>query len=82
VKVILQTELLRSDSRLGSLIILSGAVHTNGESLQKWTWKCAELWNNLGFSLCAVPSVCCMAAISENRKKSKIEVSTGLVYHC
>jgi len=28
-------ELLRSDSRLGSLIILSGAVHTRGESLQE-----------------------------------------------
>jgi len=27
----LQTELLRSDSRLGSLIILSGAVHTGVE---------------------------------------------------
>ena len=27
----LQTELLRSDSRLGSLIILSGAVHTRVE---------------------------------------------------
>jgi len=37
-------ELLRSDSRLGSLIILSGAVHTRGESLQKrlgvvQTWR-------------------------------------------
>jgi len=27
-------ELLRSNSRLGSLIILSGAVHTGDESLQ------------------------------------------------
>ena len=27
----LQTELLRSDSRLGSLIIMSGAVHTGVE---------------------------------------------------
>ena len=33
VKVVLQTELLKSDSRLGSLIILSGIVYTGGESL-------------------------------------------------
>ena len=32
-KVVLQTELLKSDSRLGSLIILSGIVYTGGESL-------------------------------------------------
>jgi len=30
-RVELQTELLRSDSRLGSLIILSGAVHIRVE---------------------------------------------------
>ena len=43
----LQTELLRSDSRLGSLIILSGAVHTRVEvhrmdlemsRLVEWPW--------------------------------------------
>jgi len=34
------------------------------------------LWNNLGFSLCAVPSVCHMVVISEDREKSKIGVST------
>jgi len=43
----LQTELLRSNSRLGSLIILSGAVHTGVEvcrmdlemsGLVKWPW--------------------------------------------
>jgi len=33
-KVELQIELLRSNSRLGSLIILSDIVHTGGESLQ------------------------------------------------
>ena len=36
-------ELLRSDSRLGSLIILSGMVHTKGESLQDGLgdmWTC------------------------------------------
>jgi len=33
-EIVLQMELLRSNSRLGSLIILSGKVHTGGESLQ------------------------------------------------
>jgi len=47
----------------------------------RWAQRCADLWNNLGFSLCAVPSVCYMVTISENRKKSKIGVSTNLVYH-
>jgi len=37
-EVVLQTELLRNNSRLGSLIILSGAVHTGGKSL----------WDGLG----------------------------------
>ena len=35
------------------------------------------LWNNLSFSLCAVLSVYYMVAISEERKKSEIEVSTN-----
>ena len=48
--------------------------------------KCAEyinsvlddinLWNNLGFSLYAAPSICCMVATSDKRKKFKMEVST------
>jgi len=33
------------------------------------------LWNNLGFSLCAAPSVCCVVATSDDRKKSKVRVS-------
>ena len=37
-KVVLWIELLRSDSRLASLIILSDMVYTEGESL----------WNRLG----------------------------------
>jgi len=31
--------------------------------------------NDLGFSLCAVPSVCHVVATSDERKKSEIEVS-------
>ena len=48
--------------------------------------KCAEyvnsvlsdinLWNNLGFSLYAALSICCMVTTSDKRKKSKMEVST------
>jgi len=36
-----------------------------------------DLWNNLGFSLYTAPSVYCMVAISNRRKKCEIEVSTG-----
>ena len=35
-----------------------------------------DLLNDLGFSLCAVPSVCYVVTTSDKRKKSEIEVST------
>ena len=38
--------------------------------------KCANLWNNLGFNLCAMLSDCHMVTTSDKRKKSKMEVST------
>ena len=62
-------KLLRSNNRLGSLIILSGAVHTGVEVCRM------DLWNNLGFSLCAVPSVCYIVATSDDGKKSEMGVS-------
>ena len=65
----MQTKLLRSDSRLESLIILSGAVHTGVEVCRM------DLWNNLGFSLCAAPSVYHMVATSDDGEKSEMEVS-------
>ena len=34
-----------------------------------------DLWNDLGFSLCTVLSVCYMVATSDDRKKSEIEMS-------
>ena len=41
---------------------LLDVVYTGGESLQDWlrdvAQRCVDLLNNLGFSLCAVPSVC------------------------
>ena len=36
-----------------------------------------DLWNDLGFSLCAVLSVCCMVATSDNKKKSEVKVSAN-----
>jgi len=41
-----------------------------------WTRRWADLWNDLGFSLCAVPSVCCVVATSDDGEKSKMGVST------
>ena len=36
-----------------------------------------DLWNDLGFSLCTVPSVCHVVATSDNRKKSEMRVSAS-----
>ena len=38
-----------------------------------------NLWNDLGFSLYAMPSFCYVVAISDNWMKSEMEVSTDLV---
>ena len=81
-KVDLQTELLRSNSRLESLIILSGAAHTGGESSQDGLWRYIDLWNDLSFSLYTILSICCMVVTSDDRKKSKMGVSADLVCHC
>ena len=35
-----------------------------------------DLWNDLGFSLCAVLSVCHMVATSDEGKKVRVDVST------
>ena len=66
-------ELLRSTSRLRSLRILSSVVHTWVEVHKM------DLWNDLGFSLYAILSVCHMVATSDDREKSEIEVSADLV---
>jgi len=34
-----------------------------------------DLWNNLGFSLCAAPSVCHVVATSDDGEKSEMGVS-------
>jgi len=41
-----------------------------------------DLWNNLGFSLYTVLSVCHMVTTSDDRKKYEMEVSADLVCHC
>jgi len=48
----------------------------------RWTQRCTDSWNDLGFSLCTVLSICHVVAILENKKKSEMEVSADLVYHC
>ena len=58
-KVVLQTKLLRSDSRLGSLIILSGAVHTEGESLQDGLRDIQTHW----MALASAYMLYCLSAI-------------------
>ena len=55
---------------------MSGIVHTGMKVCRM------DLWNDLGFSLCAVPSVCCIVTTSDNRKKSEMRVSADLVCHC
>ena len=52
---------------------MSGAVHTRVEVHRM------DLWNDLGFSLCAAPFVCHMVTTSDDRKKSEIEVNADLV---
>jgi len=50
-------------------LFLSGAVHTGVEVHRM------DLWNDLGFSLCAALSVCCVVANSDDGKKSEVEMS-------
>ena len=59
------------------LILLCQAWFTLGWKSTGWTQRWADLWNDLGFSLCAVPSVCCVVATSDDGKKSEMEVSVN-----
>ena len=43
----------------------------------EWTQRWADLWNDLGFSLCAMLSICYVVATSDNKKKSEMEVSAN-----
>ena len=48
---------------------------TPGWKSAEWTWRWADLWNDLGFSLWAAPSVCHMVTTSDDREKSEMGVS-------
>ena len=50
-------ELLRSDSRLGSLIILSVTVHTGGKSLQD---RLRDVWT-CRMTLASAYVLCCLS---------------------
>ena len=67
-------KLLKSNSRLGSLIILLGVVHTKVE-VHRMDSEISGLVEHLSFSLCTIPSVCYVAATSNDGKKSKMKVS-------
>ena len=48
---------------------------TPGWKSAEWTRRWVDLWNDLGFSLCAAPSVCRMVATSDEGEKVWVEVS-------
>ena len=52
------------------------AQFTLGWKSAEWTRRWVDLWNDLGFSLCAAPSVCRMVATSDKGEKVWVEVST------
>jgi len=52
-------------------MFLSGAVHTRVEVYGM------DLWNDLGFSLHAVPSICHIVVTSDDRRKSEMGVSAN-----
>ena len=49
---------------------------TPGWKSAEWTQRWADLWNDLGFSLCAALSVCCMVATSDEGEEVLVGVST------
>ena len=52
------------------------ARFTPGWKSTGWTQRWADLWNDLGFSLCAAPSVCRVVATSDEGEEIRVEVST------
>ena len=54
---------------------LCQAQFTPGWKSAEWTWRWADLWNNLGFSLYAVLSIYCVVTTSDDGKKSEMGVS-------
>ena len=52
------------------------AWFTLGWKSTEWTRRWADLWNDLGFSLCAALSVCCVVATSDEGEKVWVGVSS------
>jgi len=48
---------------------------TLGWKSAEWTQRCADLWNDLGFSLCTALFVYHMVITLDDRKKSEMGVS-------
>ena len=51
------------------------ARFTPGWKSAEWTRRWADLWNDLGFSLCAAPSVCRVVATSDEGEGVRVGVS-------
>ena len=66
---------IKQFSHLNSLY-MSGIIHTGGESLQELAQRYINLYNNLGFSLYTTSSVCYIVVTSDEKKKSKMGMST------
>ena len=49
-------------------MLVSGTVHTGGESLQSGLGDVQTLWNYLNFSLCAMLSVCYVVTASDGKR--------------
>ena len=54
-----------------------GIVHTRSKSLWNWLGDVQTLWNDFGFSLCFMPSICHIVTTSDKKKKTELEVSTN-----
>ena len=52
------------------------AWFTLGWKSTEWTQRCVDLWNDLGFSLCAARSVCYMVATLDEEEKVRVGVRT------
>ena len=57
-------------------------IYIRHSSHQRWKFaglaqRCVNLWNNLGFSLCAALSDCYMVTTSDEEKKSEMEISAN-----
>jgi len=65
------------------IIVITDSIHSCQAQFTlewksaEWTQRWADLWNDLGFSLCAVLSVCHMVATSDDGKKVWVGVSTN-----